>query len=548
MLVVRQYRRQIHQFICASTPSAFLLAWAILLAGLAGLAVLFLYMGAPAMNGRPWDVPVFLDGAWRIANGQTPHRDFYGYLGDLPYYVTWLGMKLSRPSVSAITRGNVFLMVGLGLSAMAVLRRRTGALYALAMSLFLALLAVTPRPLGDPSDYTDYAMLYNRYGEAFIGLFGVIIFVPKAPGVPRGWIDGMEMAFAGVLLAILLFCKLNYFVLGAGFFCLACLLKRFSLGQAMLCLLSAAVTLGLILMLTHIPAAALRQDSQIMAGAQSLQGRLRALAVHGVENVLYLPVLGLLVLEMAGLPSQGNLWPKALWPHALVMAALFCGALMLLTTNCQEGEMPLLALAGLYGAEFIRRDADTLREESFLVTVRNLGSLVLFAICLAPIFATDCKTIAFAARDSAKSKWISTETIQSTSLRDFRFTARGTRSAEMRGYMESLDEGIQLLRRHSDPRMRLTVFSFSDPFHVALGLAPAVGGVVGLSDTAMNQRSHPPLIRMLGNATHILADRDDSLLKATYGAEWEGLPLEIVEQTRHFTLFKVAEARKHERP
>ena len=52
----------------------------------------------------------------------------------------------------------------------------------MATSLFLALLAVTPRPLGDPYDYTDYAMLYNRYGEAFPGLFGAIIFLPPLPG------------------------------------------------------------------------------------------------------------------------------------------------------------------------------------------------------------------------------------------------------------------------------------------------------------------------------------------------------------------------------
>ncbi len=545
MLIASQYRRQIHQFISASTPKAFLAAWALLVVALAALGALFFFMGAPAMNGRPWDVPMLLDGAWRIANGQTPHRDFFSYLGDLPFYVIWLGIKVSRPCMSAITYGNVLLMAAVGVSAMAVLRRRTSALYALAMSLFLALLAVTPRPLGDPYDYTDYAMLYNRYGEAFIGLLGVIFFLPPDPGRGQRWGDWLETAFAGALLTILLFCKVNYFVVGLGFFVLACLLGRFSLGGALLCLASAAVVFKVILLATHIPAAAMRQDYQIMAAAQGLRERLRGLAVHGIESVLYLPVLGLLVWEMAGKEGQRVSSPGVLWRPLILFASIFGGALLLLSSNCQLGEMPLLALAGLYGAEIIRRDTAGTREDSFLLTMRNLGALVLFALLLVPIFATDCKTVLFAARNTAKSKWVSTPTLQSTHLNDFRFATNGTRFAEMRGYMENLDDGIQLLRRHSDPRMRLTVFLFSDPFHLALGLAPAAGGVVSFSEQAIVPHSHPPLKRLLGNATHILADRDCAPIKNAYGAEWDALQLEIVEQTKSYTLFKVPEGKEN---
>jgi hypothetical protein len=538
MRVVSQYRRQINQFICSSKPAAFLLAWSLLALALAVLGALFFYMGAPAMNGRPWDVPILLDGAWRIVNGQTPHRDFFSHLGDLPFYVTWLGMKLSRPCVSAITYGNVFLMAPLGLSAMAVLQRRTSALYALAMSLFLALLAVAPRPLGDPFDYTDYAMLYNRYGEAFLGLFGAIIFLPPAPNLPRRWADWTETAFAGALLAILLFCKLNYFFVGAGFFVLACLLGRFSLGEALLCLLSAAVALRVILLVTHIPAAAMRTDFQIMAAAQNLGGRLRPLAVHGLEYVFYLPVLGLMVWEMVGQPGEQNPSLRALWRPLVLIAALFGGALLLLSSNCQEGEMPLLALAGLYCAETTRRNTAGTQEDTFLVTARNLGALALFALFLLPTFATDCKTILFAARNTNKSKWVSTETLQSTHLNDFRFITNGTRFAEMRDYMQTLDEGIKLLRRHSDPQMLLTVLMFSDPYHVALGLAPARGGIVCVADAAMSERSHPPLKRLLGDATHILVDRGGAAIRDAYGAEWDTLHLEVIEQTEHFTLLK----------
>jgi hypothetical protein len=45
------------------------------------------------MNGFGLDWPVILGGAWRISKGQVPHRDFYNFLGDLPFYLTFLGMK-----------------------------------------------------------------------------------------------------------------------------------------------------------------------------------------------------------------------------------------------------------------------------------------------------------------------------------------------------------------------------------------------------------------------------------------------------------------------
>jgi hypothetical protein len=230
------------------------------------------------------------------------------------------------------------------------------------------------------------------------------------------------------------------------------------------------------------------------------------------------------------------------WRHAIVIAAIGGGALLLLSTDTQEGELPLLALAGLYGAEMIRRDVSGTTEDSFLVTVRNLGALALFALLLVPTFATDCKTVIFCARDAVKSKWVSTETLQSTRLNDFRFTKGGTRFAEMRNYMEYLDEGIQLLRRHSNPPMRLSGWLFSNPYHFALGWVPAMGGMVGMSDTSVVKRSHPSLKSMMGNATHILMDEEGrARIEEAYGAEWDALHLGIVERTRNFTLLKVPE-------
>jgi hypothetical protein len=542
--VVSQYRKQIGQFLCSTSSAAFSRAWVALVLGLTAFAAVFCFMGAPAMNGRPWDVPILLDVAWRIAHGQVPHRDFYSAVGDLPFYVTWLGMKVSRPCMSAITYGNVFVMVFLGVAMMAVLRRRTGAFYAAAMSLFVALLAVTPRPLGDSYDYTDYAMLYNRYGEAFVALFAAIIFIPPVPEAGRGLVAWIETAFAGAILAVLFFCKLNYFVLGLGFCAVACLFGRLGPGRALLCLSSAAACFGAMLAATHIPAASVLHDEMTMMAGQGeiLRDRLHSLVAHGVRGLIYLPVIGLLVWEMAGKQDAHDALLKQIWRPALVMMSLWAGAVLLITTNCQLDQMPLLALAGLYGAEMIRRGTTGMEEDPFLAVTRNLGAFVLFAVLLVPIFANDCKTVMFAFGNTLKHKCVSTATLESTQLSDFRFLKDGTRSAEMRVYMDGLDENLQMLRRHTDI-IRLSSFVYANPSHIALGLTPAEGGVVGFLDTTFTQQRHPPLKMLLGNATHILVDGNGRGLQHIYGVEWDNLHLTEIDRVGNVVLLKLPDGR-----
>jgi len=171
---------------------------------------------------------------------------------------------------------------------------------------------------------------------------------------------------------------------------------------------------------------------------------------------------------------------------------------------------------------------------------------------LLPTLGTDLKTIRYCVRCTVQGHCFTSETLQSTRLNDLRIDSDGTRTSVAMKYMATVDEGIQLLRRRASPQMRLAVFMWSDPFHVALGLPPAKGGVLGWSWTGITARSHPPLKRLVGNATHILTgfSRGDYIdagyglgmqCRAPYGAEWDALHLEVVEETKNFTLWKVPE-------
>ncbi|MCX6929084.1 MAG: hypothetical protein NT154_38595, partial [Verrucomicrobia bacterium] len=333
MYLIRKYDRCITGLISSDTKRSFLIAATALAVLLLAIGGLLAWIGAPPMNGRPWDAAIVLDGAWRVANGQVPHRDFYSFVGSFPWYLASLGMKLSHPCLSAIVYGDILLMAALCSTAMAVFCRRTSALYALLFSLFLGVLVVSPRPLGDPFDYIDYAMSYNRFGEAFLGLFSVLVFLSPRSGDRRGLIGLVEAALMGLLLTLLWFVKLNYFAIGALFFGIGVALRFIDLRSAVVCGLSALGFLGLALALTGIPLGAMVGDFRIMSGAQDFRGKIEMLSMRSFENAWRLPVLLILTWEsISGKQEVRYGWPYK-WQEWVLPLAVFGSALLLIASN-----------------------------------------------------------------------------------------------------------------------------------------------------------------------------------------------------------------------
>src|SRR4051812_34973867 len=209
MYLLSNYSRQISEFVTSHSRSVHVRVATCLLIVLAAIATVILHFGAPVMNGRPWDVPALLDGGWRIMNGQVPYRDFFIHHGPLALYLTALGMKLGHPSVACIDVGALCFMGILTLVALIVLGRRTSAFYSFIFSLLIALLIIAPRPLGDPYDFTDHALIFTRFGEALLMLLSIILFIPpiKTGGIAT---ETVEMMLSGLLITLMIFNKVNY--------------------------------------------------------------------------------------------------------------------------------------------------------------------------------------------------------------------------------------------------------------------------------------------------------------------------------------------------
>ena len=142
----------------------------------AALAYLILAMG-PSHIMAPWDVFILLNEAWRILCGQVPHTDFHNPIGPLTYSLIALGMKIGDVSLVGYTYGNVLFLVVASIWASLVFFSRLRPIYALLLTLFVAILAVATRPLGYSPSITTYAMIYNRYGWILLAIVNVQLFV-----------------------------------------------------------------------------------------------------------------------------------------------------------------------------------------------------------------------------------------------------------------------------------------------------------------------------------------------------------------------------------
>ena len=471
MYILDKYHQPTGRFLSNTSLRSFLLAWAVLISFMAALTCGIARIGAPTLNGRVCDSLVFLDGAWRILNGQTPHTGFFSHIGSFPYYLTALGMKLGHPSFSALALGCMILTLAVSVGAMTLLTRRTSALYALLMSLFIGLLAATPRPLGDFYDRIDYAMLYNRFGEAFLALLALILFVPPRTTGAR-WIGVLEGCLGGLLLTALWFTKMNYAAIGIVFWGLALVTRSSPASVFITCTISAPAWVLLFDHLSGITFAAMLADFRTVAMAQQAGSRLSVMVIQSIKFIPILPVLLLLTWERRnspGAPAWRSLQSARDWMIPLVF---FAAGILLISSNSQNGEIPLLGVAAFYGAEQIRRDTSASAEINFFSAVRNLGALCLLLLFVAPTLSADLRNYRNIFSTTAKRTGVCPDSFKNTCLADFRLNLQGSSAAMSRDFAAMMDEGMGLLRRHPRSQHALGSSDVQQPIPCGSGAAP----------------------------------------------------------------------------
>lgn len=169
------------------------------------------------------DLFIFLDGVYRIDSGQVPNRDFHTALGPLVYYAPALGYWLSGTFGGAMPVGMALIIAFLALPAAHIFSSRLRPAIALPLAVFLLLVAAAPINTGESIAALSFAMFYNRIGWACLSLLLVMHLRPVQAGRYQ---TGLDVLSAASLMILMLYIKVSYGLVGAGFLILVLLDPR----------------------------------------------------------------------------------------------------------------------------------------------------------------------------------------------------------------------------------------------------------------------------------------------------------------------------------
>ena len=523
----------------SSSKRARRLALCLLLAVMLVATAALLAMGCSHQWRQPWDSALMLEGAWRVLQGQRPHVDFFSHIGVVPFLIVALGMKVAAPCGAALTAGYALLLPLVALWAWSQASQRVPAVQALLFSALTGFLIVGTRPLGHDFNLTSYAMAYNRFAWALLGILLLQLSVPLAGRSSRR-VAFFNGASAGALLGLLLFTKISYFGLGAAAL-VVCgfLVPRARPRWPAVAVGCIAVSLPLLAFMRWDVAAYVRDIQQVTA-VQGVACRFGVFWKASVANtdVLLQTLLLVLILTKPVLEAQSAAG-LASWPKTVVIAGtVVVFGLAACSTNAQEQEIPLFAVSALVLSDTLRRRV-TQRDDP--CTPRGTGrrhrggfryllaNVVILHVAGATLVA-DASSVGYsflwgrlkAAQmpDGAR--------LRAAPVADMIFPPpeehRGMTESDMvalidetlegrHGYAHFspysyacwVNNGLDLLRRHATPHSRVWTMAFCNPFTFALGLhSPRGDCFFWLKGWMMDRDHYPAADRVLREVTLIM--------------------------------------------
>ena len=491
------------------------------------LGTILIVLGAPPVAG-PWDMMVLLDGGWRVVNGQVPHTDFHNPIGPLSYLLVAFGMKVAAPSTASITYGNVLLLALLLPLAWYIASARLPWAVAFVFVLFLSIFLVSPRPPGYGIRETTYAMIYNRQGYVLISLLLLYVFLKPQNSAKQS--PSIEGSFVGVLLALLLYCKITYFLVGAALTLFAVVLG----GRPRRWFLALAGAFGGVCVafasMLHINLHSYLSDIVAAGHSQSRAMRFKFLLQSLTSNGtwIYMLVFCLCIWTWAE-NRDGRSWFSTLraW---LIAGSIVAGALLISSGNASQGggmDDPLYFIAAVIFLEVFRRqNAEQLAQRGTAVRFAHASSLVLVVpVFCGTILVPDLASCAYAWAWNVEKRpvYSPSRRIHSTNLRDFyvpESTQHITAYWPARDHPARINDGIDLLQRYLQRGDRVTTVAFGNPFSFALGLMPARDGPLWWDlNFSFDRLHHPAAEDFLGDASLVmvprLADRSNGCCFAT---------------------------------
>jgi hypothetical protein len=513
---------------------------AIFFATLAAISALTAYIGLARLRAYEHDIFFLLDNAWRVTQGQVPHRDFSSAWGPVIYLVDAVGLLLSGMRPDGVAYANALFAGVIGAWAYWIGRARLGSMAAYAMGVYTALLIAAPFAMGFSPLIFTHAMVYNRYGYALLG----IILVECASHALGRDDDAGEMGAvsSGAAFAVLGFLKISYGLMAVPFLLLG-YGSGARRGRRLLVFCGAAAAVSAMFLLY------LRFDLRDMIGDLLIaaNGRSKSWKPGEIPGLSFgqwgesIPLLAL----AATVAVAGRGAGKLPWREMLLAAVTLTVGGILVSTNQQHETLPLNAYAALVlAAPYLRRNIEA--------GPPARAAVFLAAMCVLPVAAANVKSLAAAAiergRPDRSEAHLTAE--RGAGIVFGPVAQAGTTETGGAAYVRSLNDGLELLWRRTGPGDGVLAIVMFNPFNYLLERRSPRGGISAAAyNYVFSDAAHPDADRFFGDARWVMVrkygrDADDfpgenahvQGLYRIYRAELERR-YRVVEETGHWVLY-----------
>lgn len=506
-------------------------------AGLAAICGLTVAVGMAPLRVFEHDTFFALDGAFRVLRGQIPHRDFSSAWGPVLFLLDAAGLALSGLRPAGIGYANALWGALIGVWAYWIARSRFISGHACVAGIYTVLLIVGPYALGYSPLSFSHAMAYNRYGFALLG----IILLESSDCHDRAG------AFSsGVAWALLIFLKISYAVMAVPFLLISWTYSESRKQRLIWLSAGAGVVTLLLLSYLRFDFMAIWQD-----WISAASGRSRTWSWGGTLNAASIAEALPLVL-MAGIVCANASWAIRLRQAAIALATLVV-SLVLLSTNHQAESLPLTGFAALILAkEGMARGSQASQPGED--PLRKLVLLVMMALCVAPLALENATALVFAGIEERRMAVAASDRLRSERGAGMEFEpVESSLTSETGGppYVGALNDGLDLLRRHTESGIGALAMDMFDPFNYLLDRQPPRGGIEAAAyNYVFSDEVHPSAGQFFGDARYIMvrkysaAAQDHAIeeyhlggLERVYGPDLRKR-FRLVAETAHWSLWE----------
>ncbi|WP_227267999.1 hypothetical protein [Roseobacter weihaiensis] len=490
-------------------------------------SALLILPGATATSRYFNDLLIFLDGGYRVVEGQVPNRDFHTALGPLSFYLPGFGYWVTGNLGLAMPVGLAALMIVTAPIMIHVLGTRVRPLIAVPWAIFLLLLMITPVNTGEMVMNISFAMFYNRIGWALIGLLLIMHLRPERPLRHQVACDTLA---ATALTLMMLYTKATYGVVALVFLFLMLLhpvQRRWAAAAILLTGLSGAV-IEMFWGGTRMHIADLAVASNVSA-VLPLRDYVVSLLETSGEYIVFACLAGL------------ALWQRGRFTDFLFYGFCLGAGYALLMQNFQVRGIVTLLAGGVVAAEHLSRQWR--QGLTYSVDMMTRGAALLVIVLMLPVGLSSAAALGLHATMVATGAGIALNTPNGKDIRvvntlddgQFKFYAN---------YAESLEKGVAVLESLSPPPTKVLVMDFVSPMTSLVGLNPPQGGTAWMHDGRnFDADFHFSADALLGGVDVIMipkrpiAESTTDLMEELYGP-YIGKHFKAVRQTRLWRVYQ----------